>query len=346
MKMPTFLIFPAVTLYTLVFFQFSLLADHNAKSSASLFKKGDRVAFVGGGLIERARLNGYLETFLTVAAGTQVSGLKFRNLGWSGDTVYNDARSYFGKPQEGRDRLGRIIAEWKPNVVFLNYGAEVALSEGEPWTDESAVKKLSAGKWEDSMKVFLEGYQKLVDALRKNAGDNLREIVVVVPPPLENLGEPLPNHKSTNIRLGKVRDALTGFAKKKEAKLLDLFAEMGGDKFEGKISADPLTNDGLHFTDSGYQKLAQHFCHGLGYYMDKFKDSDAHSQNLRKNIIEKNRLFFHRWRPANETYLFLFRKHEQGNNAKEIPQFDPIIEKQEALIEKLRNQLLRKEAIN
>ena len=80
------------------------------------------------------------------------------------------------KPQEGRDRLGRIIVEWKPNVVFLNYGAEVALSEGEPWTDESAVKKLSAGKWEDSMKVFLEGYQKLVDALRKNAGDNLRRL--------------------------------------------------------------------------------------------------------------------------------------------------------------------------
>jgi hypothetical protein len=57
-------------------------------------------------------------------------------------------------------------------------------------------------------------------------------------------------------------------------------------------------------------------------------------------------LFFHRWRPANETYLFLFRKHEQGNNAKEIPQFDPIIEKQEVEIEKIRDQLLKKEAIN
>jgi hypothetical protein len=52
-------------------------------------------------------------------------------------------------------------------------------------------------------------------------------------------------------------------------------------------------------------------------------------------------LFFHRWRPANETYLFLFRKHEQGNNAKEIPQFDPIIEKREHEIEQLRNQLLK-----
>ena len=121
---------------------------------------------------------------------------------------------------------------------------------------------------------------------------------------------------------------------------------MGGDKFEGKITANPLTNDGLHFTDSGYQKLARHFSHGLGFSVEDLEFSDSLSQNLRKSIIEKNRLFFHRWRPANETYLFLFRKHEQGNNAKEIPQFDPIIEKQEAVIEDLRNQLLKKEAIN
>ena len=42
--------------------------------------------------------------------------------------------------------------------------------------------------------------------------------------------------------------------------------------------------------------------------------------------IHKNELFFHRWRPANSTYLFGFRKHEQGQNAKEIPEFDPLIE--------------------
>ncbi|GIS29244.1 MAG: hypothetical protein CM15mP130_2740 [Verrucomicrobiota bacterium] len=33
------------------------------------------------------------------------SSLKFRNPRMGGDTVYNDARSYFGK-LEGRDRLG------------------------------------------------------------------------------------------------------------------------------------------------------------------------------------------------------------------------------------------------
>jgi len=59
-------------------------------------------------------------------------------------------------------------------------------------------------------------------------------------------------------------------------------------------------------------------------------------EKLRQTIIEKNRLYFHRWRPQNETYLFGFRKHEQGQNAREIPQFDPIIEKLEKEIAKLR----------
>jgi len=46
-------------------------------------------------------------------------------------------------------------------------------------------------------------------------------------------------------------------------------------------------------------------------------------------------LFFNRWRPANDTYLFGFRKHEQGNNAVEIPKFDPLIEEKEKEIWKL-----------
>lgn len=62
----------------------------------------------------------------------------------------------------------------------------------------------------------------------------------------------------------------------------------------------------------------------------------AQFESLRKAIVDKNQLYFHRWRPQNETYLFGFRKHEQGNNAREIPMFDPLVEEQEATIAKLR----------
>ena len=52
-------------------------------------------------------------------------------------------------------------------------------------------------------------------------------------------------------------------------------------------------------------------------------------------ILQKNRLFFNRWRPQNETYLHGFRKHEQGNNAKEIFMFDPLIKDKENQIHSL-----------
>jgi hypothetical protein len=59
-------------------------------------------------------------------------------------------------------------------------------------------------------------------------------------------------------------------------------------------------------------------------------------EKLRGEIIEKNRLYFYRWRPQNETYLFGFRKHEQGQNAKEVPMFDPLVAAKEAAIAVVR----------
>jgi hypothetical protein len=58
-------------------------------------------------------------------------------------------------------------------------------------------------------------------------------------------------------------------------------------------------------------------------------------ETLRRAIVAKNRLYFYRWRPQNETYLFGFRKHEQGDNAVEIPQFDPLVADQETAIRTL-----------
>ncbi len=60
------------------------------------------------------------------------------------------------------------------------------------------------------------------------------------------------------------------------------------------------------------------------------------AERLRRAIVEKNQMFFHRWRPQNSTYLYGFRKHEQGNNAAEVPRFDPLIARKEAEIARLR----------
>ncbi len=43
----------------------------------------------------------------------------------------------------------------------------------------------------------------------------------------------------------------------------------------------------------------------------------------------------HRYRPQNETYLFLFRKHEQGNNAGEVDRFAELTSQSDTKIQEL-----------
>ncbi len=88
-----------------------------------------------------------------------------------------------------------------------------------------------------------------------------------------------------------------------------------------------LTEDRLLPNEDGYAELAESLA-------DRLVGSAScdPSGELKEWIVKKNELFFHRYRPQNETYLLLFRKHEQGNNAVEIPQFDPLIREADAKI--------------
>ncbi len=107
-------------------------------------------------------------------------------------------------------------------------------------------------------------------------------------------------------------------------------------------SAGPatLTDNGIHLTSEGYRVSGHAFMPTYAAPDHYPPRSDAERALLAK-IIEKNQLVFHQWRPQNETYLFLFRKHEQGNNAKDIPAFDPLIEKAEKEIQELKKALAK-----
>ncbi|MEM6278035.1 MAG: GDSL-type esterase/lipase family protein [Verrucomicrobiota bacterium] len=302
-----------------------------------LLQSNDKVVLVGNTLIERARLYGHFESALQIAAGKEVGGLKFRNLGWSADSVFADSRSYFGTPQEGRDRLARNIEELKPTVVILGYGTGEAMSVEQGWTNEAGAAEASGAGLEKSLSLFSDAYQKKLDAIRNAAAGSIREIVLLSPPPLENLGTLLPDQTANNQRIARFRDAIRVLAEHNGARFVDLFAGLGGDDFDGSAAHPALTDNGVHYTETGYAALSQALLSGLGYDALPITTADGEAkEKLRAEIVEKNRLFLHQWRPANETYLFLFRKHEQGQNAKEIPMFDPLIEAQEKRISQAR----------
>ena len=60
------------------------------------------------------------------------------------------------------------------------------------------------------------------------------------------------------------------------------------------------------------------------------------AERLRQLIIAKNSLYRHKLRPINKTYIFLFRRHEMGHLAREMEDFDELVEGKEELIAKLR----------
>jgi lysophospholipase L1-like esterase len=263
------------------------------------FRQGDMVALLGSTFLEREGRYGHLETALTQAY--PALGLRFRNLAWSGDTVEGHARSYFGPPQEGFDRLKGHLEMVKPTVVLCQYG--------------------SAEAWDGPEKVpaFVDGYARLLDMIGTAAGGP--RIVLISPLPAE-ARPPAPDPATYNARVATYRDAIRKLAADRGVAFVDALALVA--QLPSEIR--PLTDNGLNYSERGHAVVASMAPAVMG------EAARPPDEALRRLIVEKNRLFFHRWRPANETYLFGFRKHEQGRNAAEMPMFDPLVKKAEKAI--------------
>ena len=279
------------------------------------FKDGDRIVLLGNTVIEREQRYGFLETSLVLALGEKK--VTVRNLGWSGDTVFGHARSYFGPPEEGIERLTKHLEMLKPTVVMLCYGSEMAF------------ERLHG------LPEFLSGYRALLDLIREKSP--AVRIAILSPPPMENLPKPLPDQTDGNKNLASVSKALNKFSAMQHCYFVDVFRLMGGVPKPGWTDT-PLTENGVHYTEAGYQVLAAKLIEGFA--LEQPAAAPAELEGLRRLVRRKDELFFNRWRPTNETYLFGFRKHEQGQNAKEIPMYDPLIEAADGKIQEQKAVLL------
>lgn len=275
-----------------------------AADPAVTFKDGDTVVLLGDTFFERDYHYGQIESLLTAAAGKDV---RFRNLGWSGDTPRCESRSYFGPPAEGFDRLQKQLAEIKPTVIIACYGA------------------VDAFKGEPGIKDFIAAYNRQLDMLQKTGA----RIVLMSPPAASRDTKTWPSLTGHDAKLALYRDAIRDLAKSRSLPFADLLAAMK--------DLAPATVNGITLTEADYHAVAPAVVQSLALPLDAAALSSAQSNvALTKAILAKNRLFFHRWRPQNEIYLFGSRKHEQGNNGVEIPMFDPIIAESEKAIAKLR----------
>lgn len=259
-------------------------------------KEKDTVVLLGDAFFERDYNYGHLEKALTTA--TAGKNIRFRNLGWSGDTPRCESRSYFGPPAEGFQRLRNQLIEIKPTTVIVCYGA------------------VDAFEGQAGLASFLSSYENMIRMIRESTTASL---ILLSPPAVSRDAKRWPSLAKHHDSIDLYTKAIQELATKQQCSFADLFAQTKDHDWQ--------TVNGVTFTDNDYKSLAPLFVKSLG-----LTPSNTDHASLKDLILAKNRLFFQRWRPQNEIYLFGSRKHEQGNNGIEIPQYDPMIAEKEQLI--------------
>lgn len=266
-----------------------------------IIKDGDRIVMIGGALIEREQQFSYVE--VTLHAMFPDKKFTVRNLGWSGDTVWGEARAEFGTQAEGYKKLVEQVKACKPTVLILGYG-----------TNEAFAGKAGVEK-------FAKQYRKLIEDI---APKECRFIFFSIPTPTVKT--------SPSFAQAEYDQAIRSIASQYQGTVVNL------DKLLVPMGKDwTRTDDGILPNGYGYLFLAELVsCIRMDRREGRF--SLEQWEAVRKLIMRKNELYFHQYRPQNDTYLFLFRKHEQGNNAVEIPKFTPLIEELDKQINELKQK--------
>lgn len=281
-----------------------LLAQEEGVTESFSLKDGDRVVFLGNSFFERALDYGHLETSLTLRWPEK--RITFRNLGWDGDTVYGHSRAggrrrqVFGDPEEGFQRMSEHLKDEKPSVVFVAYGFNESFD---------GMKGLVS---------FRKGLNQLLDAVSIHT----RQIVLITPPAVVG------HDGSLNSMLERYAGILKETAQARDLPVVDLF--------DASALNDPdFRENGLHLSDSGYRQAAEIWAEQLNLPPLKITLYDPLAEKIRKTIIKKNTLYFHRWRPRNDAFVYGERKDEQKIAQREPAKFEPFIERQEQFIRKL-----------
>lgn len=268
-------------------------------------RDGDRVVFLGDSLIEQSQYFGWIELMLTRSHPDRQ--ITFRNLGWNADTPGGASRFGLSLKQAGHEpadegwiQLQKQLELTQPNVLMIGYGMASALEQQTPAN-------------------FRMELQRLLDRTRQ-ISPNVRFVFLM---PIAALNDP-----SLEQRLTDYREIIGTIAKENQCSAINL---------SSVASSMDFRKDSIHLNSDGYQAVAHTIQSQLGLADRQWESEDA--KRLRGLIIRKNNWWFHRSRPANMAYVFGFRKHEQGQNAAEIPRFDALIAEEEARIAILRKDL-------
>jgi len=278
------------------------------------FKQHEKVVFLGNAFFENAITNGEIET--TFSLRFPKKNITFRNIGWSGDNVYAHARTRarggqrFGNPEEGFGILIQQITKLEPDKIFIAYGFN------ESFDSDSGI----------------DAYRQGLNHLLETLSQHCPELILISTLPMEKgFGIPSERIEAQNAELKKYAEATKDVALKGKYRFIDLFTP-----FNEKHT---YTTNGIHLSSAGYRKAGELFAETLKLPAPAIEIDSQKADHIRNTIIKKNTLFFHRWRPRNDAFVYGERKDEQRIAQEEPVQIEPFIAKQEEAITLLLEDL-------
>ena len=294
---------------------------HAAEPQAFAFRTNDVIAFVGGEDVVEMQRSGYLEMRLTAALPHHK--LRFRNIAFEGDTVFEQHRQLnFPSWEKQLERVGAT-------VVVAQFGQA-----------ESLQGTNGLGK-------FVEAYGKLLDRFT-NEG---RRLVLISPTLCESWAGFEKDFVARNESLARYSTAIAKLAGERGARFLS------SSSFSVRMH-ERRTRDGLHLNQIGHWRTARALAQNTAASValqEVMPDQqtgalpDAAAERLRQFILEKNRLWFDYWRPQNWAFLNGDRTDQPSSHdhrdpkkrwfPEEMEKFLPLIEAKEREIWKLAEEM-------
>ncbi len=211
----------------------------NKSPNVFTLKDGDRVVFLGNSIFENEFQYGYLELALTTRFADK--GITFRNLGWTGDNVWGEARSTYTNPPTPYEHLMEDITKAAPTVVFLAYGG-VEAQEGQAGVAH-----------------FKDGLNKLIDKIESLGARTvlLSTIPVVSPDTSQRID-------ARNADLELYSKAISDVASQRGKQFIDIYTPV----LNTSKKADIIENT-VHLNETGYFYLADVLEKALGLSNDR-----------------------------------------------------------------------------
>lgn len=194
---------------------------------------------------------------------------RFRSMAWEGDTVYEQWRDLnFGDWKSQLDAVGA-------GIVIAQFG-QVESFDGKARLAE-----------------FKSAYHRLLDQFSARTP----RLVLVSPMPFEKpVASHAPDLTLRNEEVKAYAEAVREVAKQRGAIYVDLFTTLS----QRAKDLPRLTDNGMHLNDEGLRVVGRLIASQLGVSSSDSDDLAA----LKVEIVEKNRLWFDCWRPANWSFVY------------------------------------------